>query len=219
MYCISQNPNFTSATRPIPNNIFFLDDFKLLVNRAISRTEIHKRFKPRLYTYADYIIVKFYALNSDMSVEWASERLNKYFFSRLRKRMKLKRKIFSDGIRQRRLIPHQTEVDKFFRLLTKAEVHTIFGNILTELNLRIKRDDFGSSKMRFLADNTKYAYYGKKITSHEIGTMGMPGTRYCRMIQGHALNGCGMTLFTDFYAVEKGKYRAAPLAPSVDWLK
>lgn len=216
MYCVGQKSNSTSMTRPVPSNIFLLKDFKTLVEKAVGFTGVRKRFVPKLYSYADYVLVKLYALSKDMSIEWASERLNTFLIKRIRKRNRLKLHLFSDGKRKRRLIPHQTDVDKFFRLLMPKEVHIIFGYILTALNLRIKKADLGGSKMRFLADNTKYPYYGKRNTTFEIGTLGLPGTRRCRMFQGHALNGCGMTLFTDFFSIEKGKYRAAPLGPSVD---
>src|SRR6056297_1693079 len=39
------------------------------------------------------------------------------------------------------------------------------------------------------------------------------------MIQGHVIHGYVMTLYTDFYLLEKGKYRSAALLPSVKWLK
>jgi len=126
---------------------------------------------------------------------------------------------FADGKQMRRFIPHQTSVDAFFRKLTKEEVNTIFGNVLSEMIRYVKKKIFHSSSVRFIADNSKYPYYGEDKTSYEIGADKLPGTKHCRMIQGHAIHSSGMTLYTDFFLLEKGKYRSASLLPSVKWLK
>jgi hypothetical protein len=208
-----------SKTLPFPKDIFLLGEFKSLVNSLVTRLGIAKRFKPRLYSYADFVFVKLYALTKSSTVETASEILNKWLTRHYYNKYKLKPKNFKDGIRKRRLVPHQTDVDKFFRLLSEKEVNMLFGNLLMNVVQKIKAKCIGGSKLRFLVDNTEYAYYGKPNTPFEIGTNRKPGTRFCRMFQGHALHGSGMTLFTDFYPLQKGKYRSINIPHSVEWLK
>ena len=62
-----------------PKDILLLREFKALLNRHIRRLRVAQRFKPRLYANLDYILVKFYALSTAMSIEMAAERLNQYF--------------------------------------------------------------------------------------------------------------------------------------------
>ncbi|QEE15540.2 transposase [Promethearchaeum syntrophicum] len=208
-----------SKNLPFPKDIFLLGEFKSLVNSLVTRLGIAKRFKPRLYSYADFVFVKFYALITSTPIERASERLNNWLVLQYFNKYKLKPKNFQDGVRKRRLVPHQTDVDKFFRLLSEKEVNMLFGNLLMNVVLKVKARCIGGSKLRFLVDNTEYAYYGKPNSLFEIGTNRKPGTRFCRMFQGHALHGSGMTLFTDFYLLQKGKYRCLNIPHSVEWIR
>ena len=85
---------------------------------------------------------------------------------------------FADGKRMRRFVPHQTSIDAFFRKLKKEEVNTIFGNVLTEMIRHVKKKVFHSSSVRFIADNSKYPYYGDERTIYEIGADKLPKINY-----------------------------------------
>ena len=91
----------TSKTLPFPKDIFLLGEFKSLVNSLVTRLEIAKRFKPRLYSYADFVFVKLYALTTSIPIEKASERLNMWMMLQYFNKSKLKPKNFRDGIRKR----------------------------------------------------------------------------------------------------------------------
>jgi hypothetical protein len=199
--------------------IFLLKEFKDILNEYINRTDLSKRFKPRLYQYADFVIVKLYAMVCDRSTEWAAEYLNSALSTLIEKKSLLKIKIFRDNKRKRRMVPHQTDVDKFFRLFSSKEVQFVFGNILTHLNLIIKKQEIGGANLVFIADNTKYPYYGLDRTQFELGYHDLPGTDVCRMFQGHMLHGCGISLFTDFHPIQFNVYRGISLRSSVMWLK
>lgn len=208
------------STYPLfPKNIFLLGEFKPYVNALINQLGLTQRFKPRLYSYADYILVKFYGMTCQISTTKASEDLNDYFKKHYNEHFYLSIKNFQDKKRQHRLIPHQTDVDKFIKILSEKEVHFIFGNLLTALNAEIKKRTIGGSKMRFLVDNTEYAYYGKHKPPFEVDTHRTKGTRKCRLFQVMALQGCGMTLFHEFRLLRIGQYRSLHISPSISAAK
>lgn len=202
-----------------PNYIFVLDEIKLLVQGLIEHTGIAKRFKPRLYNYSDFILPVLYSLSTTLSLEQACEELNNSFINRIKQIYGKEPKIFSDGIRKRRLIPHQTKVDQFLRRLTEEEVQFIFGNLIAAVNERIRKLEINSSKVKFIADNTKYPYYGNYKTDTEITQPKLPGTKVCRMFQGHSIYGCKLHLFTQFNIIRKDVYRSKDIPASVSWLK
>ncbi|MCF2141241.1 MAG: hypothetical protein K9W44_14370 [Candidatus Lokiarchaeota archaeon] len=52
-----------SSIIPIfPQDLFFSGEFKSYIEGLGSQTGIAKIFKPRLYTYSDFILVKLYAM-------------------------------------------------------------------------------------------------------------------------------------------------------------
>ena len=208
-----------SGISPLPDYIFLLNDFKALVQSEIQKTDIVKRFKPRLYSYVDFIIPIIYALVSSISIEQACQELNNIFTGIMKKEHGLEMREFSDGVRKRRLVPHQTSVDKFLRLFTENEAQQVFGNILAGLNDVIKKDEIKNSKVKFIADNTKYPYYGSIGDNTVIGAKGLPGTGNCRMFQGHSVYGAGVHLFTYFGIIKKGKYRPSPIYREISWLR
>ena len=119
MICLKCQSIPQSKSFPFPKDIFLLKKFKSLVNRSVQGLEIAKKFKPRMYTYADFILVKLYAITEKMSTEWASETLNAEFSFQIEQRYHRKLKTFTDGIRRRRMVPHQTDVDRFFKRMSQ----------------------------------------------------------------------------------------------------
>jgi hypothetical protein len=159
-----------------------------------------------------------YAILKDISVTSAAQKLNRILTAKYQNKFYLKMKKFHDNVRSRRLIPHQTDVNKFFRLLSEKEMQFIFGNLLMALNSEIRQRIIGSGNMCFIADNTKYAYYGKDRSAYELGTTHLPGTHFSHQFQAHAIHAAGSTLFTDFFLLQKGIYRAKPIPMSVEYL-
>ena len=104
------------------DKIISFPEFKSLVDNLVKKTKIPQRFKPRLYSYSDFIIVKLASLILGYSVSYISEKLNAVAFSRLPNKKKLFIKIFIDRLCRGRLISYQTDMDKFFRRLTESEV-------------------------------------------------------------------------------------------------
>jgi hypothetical protein len=208
-----------SSAPTFPHDLFLLGEFKAYVEQLVAQTGIPLRFKPRLYSYADYVLTKFYALVTKQSTAAGSEALNRHLEHHYWKKYHLNLKPFGDRIRYRRLVPHQTDIDKFFRLLTENEIHFLFGNLLANFNQKIRKAKIGGSKLRLLVDNTEYPYYGKLHPPYEVGTHRQPGTHKARLFQTMALQGCGMTLFTEFRVLRHNQYRAKHIGIGADWLK
>lgn len=202
-----------------PKDIFLLKEFKSLLNGQVKLLGVAKRFRPRLYTYSDFVMVKLYALARQISVHVAAEGLNAFLVKHYKTKFHLKPKRFADEIRNRRFVPHQTDVDKFFRRLSLKEIQNLFGNINMALCRNIAQYFGSSQKWRFLVDNTEYPYYGKTKTPYEQGTFKKHmGTRTIRLFQGHSTHCQNITLFTDFYLLQKGVGRWLSIPKSADWL-
>ncbi|MHA1521558.1 MAG: hypothetical protein ACTSRK_15360, partial [Promethearchaeota archaeon] len=143
-----------------PTDLLILKEFKALVNAQVKLLGIANCFRPRLYTHADFVMVKLYAITRQISVHVAAEGLNAYVTKYYKNKFRLTVKSFSDHKRKRRFIPHQTEVDKFFRRFSEKQVQNLFGNINMALCRKISQFFGSSQKWRFLVDNTEYPYYG-----------------------------------------------------------
>jgi len=203
-----------------PTDLLILKEFKALVNVQVKLLGVAERFRPRLYSHADFVMVKLYAITRQISVHVAAEGLNAYVTKYYKKKFRLTAKTFADHKRKRRFIPHQTEVDKYFRRFPEKEVQNLFGNVNMALCRKISQFFGTSQKWRFLVDNTEYPYYGDTITPYEQKSFKRHmGTKTVRLFQGHSVHCQNITLFTDFYLMQKGKCRWLSIPNSTDWLK
>ena len=208
-----------SQINPIPKNIFMLEEIKDLLIGEYKKTRIAATFKPKLYSAVDFIMPILYAMANQQSIHQACEKLNKDAIAHLEKYTNNKVKKFCDGIRQRRLVPHQTNIDRFLNRFTEEEVQTFFGSLLMTIAEKIRKKEIGSNSVKFLADNTKYPYYGKNTTITEIGSPKLPGTKHARMLQGSSIYGIKLHLFTGFDLIKKGVYRSARVCNNIQWVK
>lgn len=210
---------------PIPQSgdWFLLDDiildgeFKDYVEFLIKKTDLIRRFRPRIYEYGDYVAVKLYALTVDLSIYQASQYLNRIAADRFLEKYKIVPKEYQDGKRKRRFIPHQTDVDKFFNRLTEKEVKTIFGGLLDYFAQKIMKEKCQNRSWTCMVDNTKYAYYGKLDPQKHIGCNKLPGTRVAWFYQGVSMQSEDVHLFLEFNSLTKGVYRALKIPDSIQW--
>lgn len=219
MLCQTYEPNPTSVKGPLPESIFLLNDFKLLVDRSVRVSGIGKRIKLRLYEHSDFIILKLFAISSGMSTHDASEYLNERCKNALIEAGKYKLQIFRDNKRKRRIIPHQTDIDKFFRCLSETEIKTLFKIILDEINAYICRFIARDRTWTAIADNTKYPYYGMIDSNKHIKATYLPGTKHAWFFQGISVLSKNIHLYTDFHSLTKGVYRCMEVPSSIQWLK
>ncbi|MHA1231160.1 MAG: hypothetical protein ACTSPQ_10990, partial [Candidatus Helarchaeota archaeon] len=84
--------------------------FKKFRDAVVSQISYFKRAKNRIHEDSAFLKVFFFSEMSGRSIHETSEALNEY----LKRCRRGKVKSFSDG-RKRRMIPHQTSVNKFLR--------------------------------------------------------------------------------------------------------
>ncbi|MHA1896964.1 MAG: hypothetical protein ACTSU2_06160, partial [Promethearchaeota archaeon] len=177
-------------------------------------------FKPRLYTYFDYIMPKLLSLITKHSLSFTAEALNRYAIFILHKKKKVLPKMFADNKRSRRLVPHQTDIDKFFRKLSELEVMAIFGGIIDYLNQKIIKEYLPGRTWIFAVDNTKYPYYGTRIDPKKhIKAKELPGTSVAWFFQEYMIHSQDINLITSIRSLTKGVYRSKDIPGEVSWME
>lgn len=212
-------------TNPIPQSgdWFLLEDiilhgeFKAYVEGLIKNTPLAGRFRPRLYDYSDYIIVKLYALTRGWSTHQAAQYLNDVLKERFLEKYDLNPKVYRDGKRKRRFIPHQTEVDKFYNRIAEQEVKTIFGGLLDYFTQKILREQCQKRSWTCMVDNTKYPYYGEVDPQKHLGFHKLPGTKVAWFFQGVSMHSEDIHVFLEFNSLTRGVYRALKVPDAIQW--
>jgi hypothetical protein len=164
------------------SNDSILAFFKKFCDAIISRMWKFKRAKNSRYEDIDFLKVFFFSEIVGRSIHDTSELLNEYHLSTKRGR----RKIFADG-RKKRMIPHQTEVNKYLRKIGLEKAR----NILREcLDFQLKEAlDQGliSQEVNVLIDFTEHPYYGKREDKMIKGTIRQKGTTKMRHYLGFSI--------------------------------
>ncbi len=219
MSLTSSLPVCETGAGSVPNDLVLLWEFKAYLDELCARTDIALRFRPRRYQLSDFVAVRFYALLANCSTHHAAETLNTAFTASLMAGGKYQPQLFRDGARRRRVVPHQTDVDKFFRRLSERDVRTIFGGVLDAWVQEITANVGQRRAWKFIADNTKFPYYGKKDPRKHIKAPHLPGTKHAWMFQGNSVASAGIHLFADFHSLTRGVYRCAAILPTLSWLR
>ena len=126
--------------------------------------------------------------------------LNEYFLSKKRGR----RKMFADG-RNKRLVPHQTEVNKFLRQIGLKRARNVlreclFHQLKETLDLNVV-----SQKVNILIDFTEHPYYGKRDDKMIKGTSRQKGTKKMRHYLAFSILSPRTHLFVGLEQVAKGQ--------------
>ena len=101
-------------------------------------------------------------------------------------RKKGRRKIFVDG-RKKRLIPHQTEVNKYLRKIGLEKARNILRECLDFQLLDALDQNLISQKINVLIDFTEHAYYGNRDDKMIKGTNRQKGTTKMRHYLGFSI--------------------------------
>jgi len=127
MRLYQQYPNsfLNLGIKSLLSNDTILAFYKKFCDEISSRMWTFKRAKNVKYEDKDFLKVFFFSEIIGRSIHHTSEKLNEYYFSQKKGR----RKIFADG-RQKRLIPHQTEVNKYLRKIGFRKARRILRECL-----------------------------------------------------------------------------------------
>jgi len=164
------------------SNNNMLSFFKKFCDAIKSRTWRFKKRRNSRYKEEDFIKVFFFSEILGRSIHDSSELLNDYLQSKKRGRPRT----FLDG-RRKRLIPHQTEVNKYLRKIGFRKAQKILRECLDEQLLDALKQGLISEKVNILIDFTEHSYYGKREDTMIKGTNRAKGTKKMRHYLGFSI--------------------------------
>ena len=210
---IFPNSILNSGIKSLLSNQYMLSFFKKFCNAITSRMWNFKRAKNARYEDIDFLKVFFFSEIIGRSIHDTSELLNEYFFSKKRGR----RKFFTDG-RKKRMIPHQTEVNKYLRRIGLDRARNILRECLDEqlkeaLDLKII-----AQKVNVLIDFTEHPYYGKREDKMIKGTNRQKGTKKMRHYLGFSLLSHKTHLYAGLEQVATGQSKIPIIIKFLDHL-
>ncbi len=156
--------------------------YKKFCDAVTTRTWRFKKAKNSRYDEEDFLKVFFFSEMLGRSIHESSELLNEFLLSKKRGRPR----IFSDG-RRKRLIPHQTEVNKYLRRIGFRKAQKILQECLDEQLLDAFNQGIISKKVNVLIDFTEHPYYGQREDSMIKGTNRAKGTKKMRHYLGFSI--------------------------------
>ena len=169
---IDLKPIMDLGTKSLLSNHYMLAFFKKFCDAIVSRTWKFKRAKTARYEDRDFLTVFFFSEILGRSIHDTSEMLNEH----LLKSKKGRRKSFADG-RKRRIIPHQTEVNKYLRRIGLNKARSILRICLGSQLTEALRLGLISKKVNVIIDFTEHPYYGQREDKMIKGTNRQKGTK------------------------------------------
>ena len=182
------------------SNHNMLSFFKKFCDAIKSRTWRFKKRRNSRYEEEDFLKVFFFSEMLGRSIHDSSELLNEYLLSKRRGRPKT----FSDG-RRKRLIPHQTEVNKYLRKIGFRKTQRILRECLDWQLLDALKQKLISQEVNVLIDFTEHPYYGKREDSMIKGTSRQKGTKKMRHYLGFSILSRETHLYVGLEQVASGQ--------------
>ncbi len=172
-----------------------------------------RRAKNSRYHDLDFLKVFFFSEIIGRSIHETSEMLNAYYFSHKKGR----RRIFADG-RKKRLIPHQTEVNKYLRRIGLQKARNILRECLDEQLKKALDLNLISKKVNVLIDFSEHSYYGKREDKMIKGTNRQNGTKKMRHYLGFSLLSRDVHLYAGLEHVATGQSKIPVIIDFLDHL-
>ena len=154
---IFPNPINGLGIKSLLSNHNMLSFFKKFCDAITSRMWKYKKPKNMKYNDIDFLKVFFFSEIIGRSIHDTSELLNEHILSSQRGR----RKIFADG-RKKRMVPHQTQVNKYLCRFSLDRARNILRECLDEQLKEALVQNIISSKVNVIIDFTEHPYYGKR---------------------------------------------------------
>ena len=164
------------------SNEYMLTFFKKFCDTITSRMWRFKRAKNSRYEDIDFLKVFFFSEIIGRSIHDTSEILNEYFLSKKRGRQKN----FADG-RKKRMVPHQTEVNKYLRKIGLKKARKILRKCLDAQLKEALSLNLISKEVNILIDFTEHPYYGKRNDKMIKGSNRQKGTKKMRHYLGFSI--------------------------------
>ena len=187
--------------------------FKKFCDAIVSRTWKFKRAKTARYEDRDFLTVFFFSEILGRSIHDTSEMLNEH----LLKSKKGRRKSFADG-RKRRIIPHQTEVNKYLRRIGLNKARSILRICLGSQLTEALRLGLISKKVNVIIDFTEHPYYGQREDKMIKGTNRQKGTKKMRHYLGFSILSKNVHLYAGLEHVANGQSKIPIILEFLDHL-
>lgn len=187
--------------------------FKKFCDAVTSRIWKYKKPKNWKYTDIDFLKVFFFSEIFGRSIHDTSEKLNEHFLSQKRGR----RRTFTDG-RHRRMVPHQTEVNKYLRKIGLEKARNILRECLDFQLLDVLDRNLISQKVNVLIDFTEHPYYGRQEDPMIKGTSRQKGTKKMRHYLTFSLLSRGVHLYAGLEQVATGQSKIPIIIKFLDHL-
>ena len=202
-----------SGLKSLLSNHSMLSFFKKFCDAIASRMWVLKKRKNSRYKASDFLKVFFFSEIIGRSIHDTSEMLNAYLLGHKKGR----RKIYADG-RKRRLIPHQTEVNKYLRKIGLQKARNILRECLDEQLKKALDLNLISKKVNVLIDFTEHPYYGKREDKMIKGTNRQKGTLKMRHYLGFSILSRETHLYTGLEQVATGQSKIPIIIKFLDHL-
>ena len=210
---ISPNSFKRLGVKPLLSDEYMLAFFKKFCDAITSRIWRFKKPRNWKYTDIDFLKVFFFSEIIGRSIHDTSELLNEHFLDHKRGR----RKIITDG-RRRRMIPHQTEVNKYLRKIGLQRARNILRECLDIQLLEALDLNLISKKVNVLIDFTEHPYYGKRDDKMIKGTNRQKGTKKMRHYLGFSVLSRGVHLYVGLEQVATGHSKVPIIIKFLDHL-
>ena len=210
---IFPHPVRNSGIKTLLSNHNMLTFFKKFCDAIRSRMWKFKRAKNSRYVDIDFLKVFFFSEIIGRSIHDTSEQLNAYYLNHKKGR----RKIFADG-RKKRLIPHQTEVNKYLRKIGLQKARNILRECLDEQLKEALELNLISKKVNVLIDFTEHSYYGKREDKMIKGTNRASGTKKMRHYLGFSILSRETHLYAGLEHVATGQSKIPIIIKFLDHL-
>lgn len=198
---------------PLFSNEYMLSFFKKFCQAIKSRMWTFKKKRNAKYDADDFLRVFFYSEITGRSIDSASERLDRYFMNK----RKGKRRRYADG-RKKRNVPHQTDVNRYLRLIGLTRARNILRECLDNQLLEALKLRLISKTVNVLIDFTKHDYYGKRGDKMITGTNRGKGTKKMRHYLGFSILSKGTHLYAGLEHVAKGRPKVSIIVEFLDHL-
>ena len=182
------------------SNHYMLAFFKKFCDAIVSRTWKLKRARNARYEDRDFLKVFFFSEILGRSIHDTSEMLNEH----LLRSKKGRRKSFADG-RRRRIIPHQTEVNKYLRKIGLNKARKLLRICLDSQLMEALKLKLISKKVNVIIDFTEHPYYGQREDKMIKGTNRQKGTKKMRHYLGFSILSKNVHLYAGLEHVANGQ--------------
>ena len=196
-----------------PKNIK-ISIFKNISKKVINSLSHFYFPRGRLWIAEDIISVLTYSFIRGVSIHHACENLNEWAVHEYPNATYE----YADG-RHRRLVPHQTTVNAWLRLLSLQDAECLTQAIFeASLNQFFSRNN-RSKKVVLEFDLTYLGYWGKRRDPLIKGSRMVKGTRHIRHYHAAMIHGAGVSLYIALQHVAKGQSKIPFMIDTTRWLQ